>query len=244
MITIHEDVLQGSDEWLQLRCGLLTASEMHLVVTAKKLMLADNDKSRGHLYEMLSQRITQHVEPSYVSDAMLQGNHDETLARDLYSRECAEVAQVGFITRSFPLVADDVFGPDFSIGYSPDGLVGAKGGIEVESRKGKFQVQTILDDVMPDDFLLQVQTGMLVADLDWIDFVSYCGGLPMFVKRIPRDLEASAKIEQIARSFYTRMAELEGAYHRAVSDNPLRMFPTERARHDDEAQITGADTED
>ena len=243
MITIHEDVLQGSDEWLQLRCGLLTASEMHLVVTAKKLMLADNDKSRGHLYEMLSQRITQHVEPSYVGDAMLQGNYDEVLARDLYSRECAEVAQVGFITRSFPLVAGEGV-ESFSIGYSPDGLVGAKGGIEVKSRKGKYQVQTILDDVMPDDYLLQVQTGMLVADLDWIDFVSYCGGLPMFVRRIPRDLEASAKIEAVARSFYMRMAELEGAYHKTISDNPLRMFQTERARHDDEAQITGADTED
>ena len=31
--TIHPDLVQGSDEWLQARLGLLTASEMKLIVT-------------------------------------------------------------------------------------------------------------------------------------------------------------------------------------------------------------------
>ncbi|OYW84574.1 MAG: hypothetical protein B7Z20_10575, partial [Sphingobium sp. 32-64-5] len=30
--TYHGDLLQGSDEWLQTRCGLLTASEMKLII--------------------------------------------------------------------------------------------------------------------------------------------------------------------------------------------------------------------
>src|SRR3990167_6843088 len=61
-ITIYAEMVQGSDEWAAVRCGLLTASEMHLIVTPT-LKPASNDKERGHLYELLAQRITRYVEP-------------------------------------------------------------------------------------------------------------------------------------------------------------------------------------
>src|SRR3546814_7425770 len=32
-LVYHTDLIQGSEEWLQARCGLLTASEMKLIVT-------------------------------------------------------------------------------------------------------------------------------------------------------------------------------------------------------------------
>ena len=32
-VRIHAEMIQGSDEWLAARCGLLTASEMKLIVT-------------------------------------------------------------------------------------------------------------------------------------------------------------------------------------------------------------------
>ena len=57
-ITIHESVEQGSDEWLALRCGLITASEMKLLLTLAKLAIADNDKVRAHVWELLAQRVT------------------------------------------------------------------------------------------------------------------------------------------------------------------------------------------
>jgi len=74
-IVIHKEMIQGSEEWFQARCGLLTASEMHLIVTPT-LKPASNDKARSHLYELLAQRITQYVEPSYVSASMLRGQED------------------------------------------------------------------------------------------------------------------------------------------------------------------------
>ena len=37
----------------------------------------------------------------------------------------------------------------FSIGYSPDGLVGDDGLIEVKSRRAKRHLTTILDDEIP-----------------------------------------------------------------------------------------------
>ena len=71
-ITYHDNVIQGSDEWLAIRCGKLTASEMKHVLTPT-LKIADNDKTRAHVFELLFQRITGYVEPQYVSDAMLPG---------------------------------------------------------------------------------------------------------------------------------------------------------------------------
>ena len=93
----HDDLIQGSDEWLAQRCGLITASEMKLILTPT-LKVADNDKTRAHVYELLFQRLTKFVEPQYVSDAMMRGQEDEIYARAAYEEHYAPVEQVGFIT--------------------------------------------------------------------------------------------------------------------------------------------------
>ena len=40
MIKYHNDIEQGSDEWLALRCGVLTASEIKHIMTPKTLKLS------------------------------------------------------------------------------------------------------------------------------------------------------------------------------------------------------------
>lgn len=236
-ITLHLDVMQGTDEWHELRRGILTASEMHLIVTAKQLKVANNDKSRGHLYDLLTERITQRVDvDTYESDAMMQGNFDEKLARDRYRAEVADVEEVGFITRTFN---DDVVG-SFVIGYSPDGLVGDFGAIEVKSRRERYQIETILENAMPDEYALQVHTGLLVADLEWCDFISYSGGLPMLVVRVMRDRTMDAAIIDAARAFYRRLHGEEQRYNAALKNNASNLYATERKRHD---ELTGADVE-
>ena len=111
-ITYHDNVTQGSDEWLALRCGLLTASEMKLILTPT-LKIASNDKERAHLYELLAQRITGYVEPHYISDDMLRGHEDEFLARAAYNREYAPVQEVAFIN-------NDEWGPLLRLAGRPD----------------------------------------------------------------------------------------------------------------------------
>jgi len=151
-LTYHEDLIQGSDEWLQARCGLLTASEFGLLLTPKTLKSADNPKSRAHCWEIAAQRITGYVEPHFISDAMLRGHLDEELVRAAYSQRFAKVREVGFGTNS-------KWG--FTLGCSPDGLVGDEGMIECKSRGQKFQVQTIVEHyesgAIPEDYILQVQ---------------------------------------------------------------------------------------
>ncbi|MDZ7904624.1 MAG: hypothetical protein U5N55_01660 [Cypionkella sp.] len=84
-ITYYPDVEQGSDEWLARRCGVLTASEVKLILTPT-LKTANNEKTRAHVWELAAQRITQYVEPSYIGDDMLRGMDDEIKARELYSK--------------------------------------------------------------------------------------------------------------------------------------------------------------
>lgn len=213
----HADLEQGTEQWLQARCGLLTASEMKLIITPT-LKIASNEKERAHLYELMAQRISGYVEPAYISDDMLRGQDDEVAARDIYAEHIAAVDHVGFITNS-------KWG--FTLGYSPDALVGDDGLIEIKSRKQKYQVETITTNVMPDDFMIQVQTGLLVSERKWCDFISYCGGLPMVTIRIYPDEKVQAAIVEAAAAFEARMVEKMIAYGAALVFN-RRLIATER----------------
>lgn len=215
--TYHGDLLQGSDEWLQARCGLLTASEMKLILTPTG-KVANNDKTRAHAYELAFQRLTGFVEPQYVSDAMLRGQEDEIYARAAYCEHYAEVTETGFITNA-------KWG--FTIGYSPDGLVGDTGLIECKSRAGKYQVQTIATDEVPDEYVLQLQTALLVSEREWIDFISYCGGQPVYVKRVEADPDMQAAIIEAATTFEQRVADVMREYRATLARMP-KIIPTER----------------
>lgn len=217
-ITYHGELIQGSDEWLDARCGLLCASEIKHVITPT-LKAANNDKTRAHLYELLAQRITRYVEPMYVSDDMLRGVEDEFYARQAYAEHHAPVEQVGFIT-------NDRWG--FTIGYSPDGLVGKDGLIEIKSRRQKYQVQTIIENLtggtIPADYVMQCQTGLLVSEREWLDFISYSGGLPMAVVRVWPDDAVQGAIIEAAAAFEAKLAECLEIYRSAS----VGLIPTER----------------
>lgn len=217
MLKVYRDLLQGSDEWLQARCGLLTASEMKLIITPT-LNVASNEKERAHLYELLAQRITGYVEPHYVGDDMLRGHEEEGYAREEYSKHYAPVDEVGFIT-------NDRWG--FAIGYSPDGLVGNSGLIEIKSRRQKYQIETIVSGEVPSEYMAQIQAGLMVSERAWCDFISYCGGLPMVTIRVYPDPKMMSAIEQAATAFEARLSEKLSAYY-AMTSSSARLIPTER----------------
>lgn len=220
-VVYHRDVVQGSEEWHALRCGILTASEMHLIITPT-LKGAANDKEKGHLYELLAQRITQHVEPRYVSDAMLRGKEDEIDALDAYAKTYAMVETVGFLT-------NDKWG--FTLGYSPDALVSDDGQVECKSCNQKYQIRTLVDYVprntIDPDFMIQVQTGLLVSERKWCDLVSYCGGLPMATVRVFNDEKVQSAIIEVAGAFEKHLNEAWEKYD-ALMLSDRRLIQTER----------------
>lgn len=215
-ITYHEELEQGSEEWHNLRCGLLTASEIKLILTTKTLKYSTSDKAKLHAYEIAAQRISNYVEPQYINDAMLRGHEDEIKARMLYNDKYMPVEEVGFIT-------NNKWG--FTLGFSPDGLTrDKKSGIEIKSRIQKHHVKTVSSNEMPDDFMLQVQAGMLIAELEFIDYISYSGGLHMFVKPIEPNLEVQEAIVEACHEFENTVSEIIDNY----KNNSGLLFETER----------------
>lgn len=220
-IRYYPELLQGSDEWLEARCGLVTASEMKLLLTPT-LKVANNDKTRAHLYELAAQRISRYTEPTFVSDDMVRGLQDEVYAAEAYAAKFGEVSDMGFIT-------NNRWG--FTLGYSPDKLVGADGLLECKSRRQKYQIQTVIEcagpQEIPPEYMLQCQTALLVSERKWIDLASYSAGLPMVVIRAhPDEAVQSAILEAVEQAEET-IGRIVQSYHDTLASG-IRYVPTER----------------
>lgn len=225
-MTLHvfDELEQGTDEWLAARCGIVTASVVGQLITPKTVKPASNDYSRALTAHLAAERITGYVEPVYVNADMERGSLDEPYAREIYSENYAEATEVGFMVR-------DDFG--FRLGYSPDGLVGDDGLIEIKSRKQKKHLATILADEVPLENMAQVQCGLLVSGRSWLDYVSYCGGMPLYVKRVWPDAGWHDAIIAAVRTFEQSAAQMIRTYKTATAASPA----TERIDHYEEMSI-------
>ena len=204
MIDYSFDIDQGTPEWHQMRCGVVTASTINTLLTAKTLKIAANETVRLHALEMAAQRETGVVEDQHQTFQMQRGHMEEVLARDVYSEAFEQVTECGFIR-------NDSLGP-FTIGYSPDGLVSETGLIEIKSRIQKHQVKTIINDVVPAEYMLQMQTGLMVTGREWCDFISYSNGMPLFVKRVTPNEEIQQKILDAVTLFEQSVSENQKRY--------------------------------
>jgi putative phage-type endonuclease len=173
----HRNIQQGSDEWHALRRGVITASTISRLITGSGKP-ANNDTSRTQLLQLLAERITGESEPSFYNDDMARGHLLEPLARDIYAAHRAPVKECGFVTADFDGTV---------IGYSPDGLVGDDGLIEIKSPRRKHHLRSLFSDEVPAEYVPQVQTGLAVTGRAWCDYISYAPGLPLFVRRCERD---------------------------------------------------------
>jgi predicted phage-related endonuclease len=194
----HHDLIQGTDDWIQARNGLLTASEMKLILTPTR-KIANNDKTRAHVYEIAAQRISGFTEQGYMSYDMERGIIDEVAARELYGQHCAPIIECGFVTGR-------------GMGYSPDGLVGDDGLIEIKSRLQKYQIKTVCENCIPEDYILQIQTGLLITGRKWLDFISYSAGLPMVIMRAYPDTALQGAILEAATQFEAQVQDVIDTY--------------------------------
>jgi hypothetical protein len=211
-LTIHSDLVQRSDEWYAARCGLVTASAVGKLVTPKTVQPANNPDSRRLTLTLAAERITGWSEPSYINDDMMRGIEDEPIARAKYSEHYSPAVEAGFMT-------EDKFG--FKIGYSPDGLVGDDGLIEIKSRRPKTHLDTILAGQPPLECMAQLQCGLLVSGRDWIDYVSFCGGMPLWSCRITPDPKWFEAILRAAEGLERSIADILDKYSVSVLGLPM-----------------------
>jgi hypothetical protein len=224
-MTLHEfpGLEQGTTEWHDARRGLLTASLIGGLITPQ-LRVANNETSRALTMSLVAERITGRTEDNYVSHDMLRGTLSEPIARDLYSEHYAPAVECGFLRRD-----ED----GWSLGYSPDAIVGEDGLLEVKAPRAKGHLQTLLAGAMPARHMAQVQSGLLVTGRAWLDFVSYHSGLPLFVTRVYPDSDWFDAIVAACCQFERTAAETLADYERATEG----LHPTERIDFDLELVI-------
>ena len=218
VLEVYHDLEQGTPEWHDVRRGILTASTVKTLVTTGG-KVSQSEGARSLMRHLVAERITNYTEPTFVGEAMQRGHFDEPLARDLYSETYAPATEAGFMIREFA---------GLKLGYSPDGLVGDDGLIEVKSRRAKNHLLTVLDDALPADNMAQIQTGLLVSDRRWCDYVSYAGGMAMWRTRIYPDPDWQGAIIGAVRMFEATAAEMAATYTERTAGFPA----TERSLYD------------
>jgi putative phage-type endonuclease len=152
--------------------------------------------------QLICERLTGCVTPSFTNAAMIHGTETEPEARRAYEFFIdRDVQQVGFIPH--PAIEN--------AGASPDGFVGDDGLLELKCPQSATHIETLLTGVIPDKYFKQMQFQMSCTARSWCDFASYDNRLPermrLFVKRVERDEEAIAEIEREVRAFIAEIDE-------------------------------------
>jgi putative phage-type endonuclease len=211
-LQVFDELEQGTDEWLAARCGIVTASVVGQLITPKTVKPAANDYSRALTASLVAERITGYVEPTFPSRDMERGTLSEPIARDIYAEHYGvAVDQIGFMIREEA---------DWKLGYSPDGLVGDDGLIEIKAPRQKTHLATILADEVPLEYMAQVQAGLFVSSRKWADFISYNGGMPLYVKRVLPDERWQKAIVDAVTAFETNAKQMIATYTAATEGMP------------------------
>lgn len=204
---MHE---QGSDAWLQERCGKVTASRIADLMAIRRDGKPSADRA-NYRAQLVCERLTGCVQASYTNAAMIHGTETEPEARRAYEfYRDRDVQQVGFVPH--PSIA--------MAGASPDGLVGEDGLLELKCPNSATHIETLTGGTIPDKYVKQMQFQMACTGRQWCDFASYDNRLPeamrLFVHRVMRDDKLIAEIEAEVVKFLAEIAatidELQNRY--------------------------------
>lgn len=186
MQPIIYDVIQGTEEWLALRRGKMTASHAQAIAAAGKGLDTYTSEIAAELYTGKGKKI-------YKNAAMQNGNDTEHLVRIAYEMYTGEsVYEIGFAQYNE------------YVGCSPDGLVGGDGGVEIKSRDSDEDSYSLThlklllgEEDFESCYVWQCHMNMLVLNRQWWDLISYDPSFKdksLFIRRIYRDESKDSKL--------------------------------------------------
>lgn len=180
---------QGSPEWLKARLGIPTASEFDKIFTPTGKA---STQAETYANTMVAEWLTGMPGEDYLGEWMQRGRELEAEARAFYRafEATEEVREVGFIVRD-----------DERSGASPDSLVGEKGGLEIKCPKPSTHIGYLLSNKVPTKYITQLQGQMWVAELEWVDFISYCPNIEPVLIRVKRDEPYILKLARAVGEF-------------------------------------------
>lgn len=199
---------QGSDEWLELRRGKLTASRIHAIMRDGRGG-APSKSAAEYRAELIVERLSLEPAAKIKTLAMQRGNDVEPRAASAYEfYRDADLVTVPFVDHpSIPMA-----------GASPDRLVGNDGLVEFKAPDSQTHIAFLISGAIPSTYMYQMQFQMACTQRAWCDFCSFDDRLPppldLKVVRVMRDPAAIVQMETQVRSFLAdvdaMVAELRG----------------------------------
>lgn len=199
MIETHD--VQGSPGWHDARRGVVTASEVGNIITAKTLKpAAAADK---YMAKLLAGWALGYDEEEFLGTQWTERGHQ-------YEGEAREAVALmhGVSIRSAGLCYRD---ETKTTGCSPDGLIGDEGGVEIKCPMGKTHVSHLLSGGLPDAYRLQVQFSLWVTGRDYWLFSSYHPELPPLVLRVEPEPEVQAAFDTHIPAIVNRLEAAKAA---------------------------------
>ncbi len=199
-MTRFDELVQGSQDWLQARVGKVTASRVSDVVAKTKSGWGPSREN--YMAELLVERRSGRAYEQYVNAAMQWGSDTESLAVESYCLRdiLLDVQEVGFVQHpSIPMA-----------GASPDRLVGDDGLLEVKCPNSATHLRTIEGAAIDGKYLIQMQFQMACTGRQWCDFASFDPrepDLPLCVRRVTRNHTQIVELERNVREFLAELDE-------------------------------------
>jgi hypothetical protein len=196
---------QGTEAWLKLRMGKVTASELgNLITDTGSLRKRDAGMRMTYIYGKCAEAFRGQALPGFSSFVTEQGIELELQARATLSDILkSEIAHVGFVERE-----------DMPLGCSPDGVIYDGAGFMLTGCEIKcpqpvnacrWAVESKLDandfGAPPAEHALQVQCSMLVCEVPFWIFYSHSQSLPCVAMKVRPDFELHATIQKAAALF-------------------------------------------
>jgi len=189
------ELIQGTHEWVQARCGSVGASQVSDVMSKGR----DGRESTGYANlraKIVAERLTGCVIEGYTNAYMERGNADEGAAREVYEFVTGNtVEQVGLIRH--PTI------PFFHA--SPDGLIGDDGMLELKRKIPALHIAYLLKNEVPAEYRKQMTAQLACSGREYVEFVSYCPELPedlqLFKIKFRRDEAMIAEMEKSVIDF-------------------------------------------
>lgn len=198
---------QGTDEWKQARAGKVTASRAKDARDRLKSG-APSGKQIAYACQVALERISgKPADATFENWQMREGNAQEPYARAGYeARTGAFVDEVGAFATD-----DDLFL------YSPDGVIGSDGLLEVKSLFSPERIVTIVCNGDVSDFIDQCMFGLWLTGRQWIDLVIWTPALNhMAIHRITRDEDAIEALEADLMAFAKLVTQYENTLRTAI----------------------------
>lgn len=192
---------QRTEEWFEKRAGKITASRVADLMA--RIRGGQPGASRANMIMTLAvERLTGRCVSTYQNDAMRRGTEMEPYAIQAYADATGNSVER----------ADFIDHPDIpNVGFSPDGIVGEDGLLEVKCPTSmEKHFKALESNAHVTEYKWQLQHQLFVSGREWVDMCSYHPDFPAAVALCTARVFPDAELqEQLREEIEKSNAEID-----------------------------------